>query len=176
MSNLSESLVLLATRVGEECKTLHDKLGTLADLTTTDKTNLVAALNELNAALGSAATIDDTQASATTTYSSSKIASEILAASTTLKNDLLCGAGEAYDTLKELAVLIQTNQSAIQALETIAGGVVRYDKSQSLTDGQKTQTRSNIGAAATADLNALTTSVGSTTTNFVTVFESALNA
>ena len=41
---------------------------------------------------------------------------------TTLKNELLNGAGEAYDTLKELGDLIDTNVDAIGALETIAAG------------------------------------------------------
>ena len=38
------------------------------------------------------------------------------------KNDLLNGAGEAYDTLKELGNLIDDNTDAIQALENIATG------------------------------------------------------
>lgn len=37
-----------------------------------------------------------------------------------VKNDLLNGAGEAYDTLKELGDLINENVTAIEALETIA--------------------------------------------------------
>lgn len=39
-----------------------------------------------------------------------------------VKNDLLNGAGEAYDTLKELGDLISENVDAIQALETVATG------------------------------------------------------
>lgn len=39
-----------------------------------------------------------------------------------VKNDLLNGAGEAYDTLKELGELIDENTDAISALETIANG------------------------------------------------------
>lgn len=38
----------------------------------------------------------------------------------TVKNDLLNGAGAAYDTLKELGDLIDENQDAIGALETVA--------------------------------------------------------
>jgi hypothetical protein len=41
-------------------------------------------------------------------------------AATKVKNDLLNGAGDAYDTLKELGDLIDDNQDAIEALETIA--------------------------------------------------------
>lgn len=44
------------------------------------------------------------------------------AAATKVKNDLLNGAGGAYDTLKELGDLIDTNVDAIEALETVASG------------------------------------------------------
>ena len=39
-----------------------------------------------------------------------------------VKNDLLNGAGAAYDTLKELGDLIDDNVDAIEALETVAAG------------------------------------------------------
>ena len=39
-----------------------------------------------------------------------------------VKNDLLNGAGEAYDTLKELGVLIDENADALEALNTVATG------------------------------------------------------
>lgn len=46
----------LATRIGTECKNIrtdyNGKIGTLASLSTTDKTNLVAAINEVFAAVG----------------------------------------------------------------------------------------------------------------------------
>lgn len=44
------------------------------------------------------------------------------AATRDLKNELLDGAGEAYDTLKELADLINANQDTIGTLEEIATG------------------------------------------------------
>lgn len=43
-------------------------------------------------------------------------------AAATVKNDLLNGAGEAYDTLQELGALIDENQDAIEALNTVAAG------------------------------------------------------
>ena len=43
-------------------------------------------------------------------------------AATQVKNDLLNGAGAAYDTLKELGDLIDVNVDAIEALETVASG------------------------------------------------------
>lgn len=47
---------------------------------------------------------------------------------TQIKNELLNGAGDAYDTLKELGDLIDDKQDAITALETIAAG--KADKSE----------------------------------------------
>ena len=40
-----------------------------------------------------------------------------------VKNDLLNGAGTAYDTLKELGELIDTNKTAIEALENISTNI-----------------------------------------------------
>lgn len=65
------------------------------------------------------------------------------AAATAVKNELLNGAGAAYDTLKELGDLIVANDSAIDALETVASG--KQDKitgaattivTNDLTDGR----------------------------------------
>lgn len=44
-----------------------------------------------------------------------------------IKNDLLNGAGAAYDTLKELGDLIDENQDAINALERIASNKADTD-------------------------------------------------
>lgn len=94
--------------------------------------------------------IDDAQASATKTYSSQKVDSQITAAKQSVKNDLLGGAGEAYDTLKELADALVTNKDAITALQQIAKGHVQFDKAQALNDDQKKQARANIGALSAA--------------------------
>ena len=158
---------------------------------------LQTAVDAIEGQIESQTNINDELVSKTTTYSSDKIASEITAAKQAVKNELLGGAGEAFDSLKELADLIQTNASAIEAIEAIAAGHVRYDAAQELDDGQKTQARSNIGAAAdsklttvestantaksTADsvlqkVTTLETNVGNTSTDFVAVFEAALEA
>lgn len=49
-------------------------------------------------------------------YSKTEVDNKVIG----VKNDLLNGAGPAYDTLKELGVLIDENTDAIDALETIA--------------------------------------------------------
>ena len=53
-------------------------------------------------------------------------------AATNVKNDLLNGAGGAYDTLKELGDLIDENTDAIEALEKVAAG--KADKSHTHDD------------------------------------------
>ena len=198
----------LAIRVGKECRLIYAKIGKSA-LTTAEKTTLIGAINELDAAvksndgdisaINSSLTalqtklngiIDDASASTTKVYSSSKVESQITAAKQEVKNDLLGGAGTAYDTLKELADLIATNKTAIEALQTIAAGHVKYDAAQVLTDEQKAQARTNIGAVAaseidftevnnkitanTTEISGLKTSLGDLSTNFVAAFEAEL--
>lgn len=60
----------------------------------------------------------DKKGSADTALASAKTYAD--SAATKVKNDLLNGAGTAYDTLKELGDLISGNQDAIDALETVA--------------------------------------------------------
>ena len=199
----SEKILALASAVGAKCKELNAAIGGLSDLSTTAKTSLVVALNEVNAALGvaktsiqtnagdidkveadvkalqdaldaleeqvaSATNIKDDAVGTTTTYSSSKIVSEINAAKQAVKDDLLDGAGEAFDTLKELQAGIEANKGLIEAFEEVAAGHVKFDAAQSLTDEQKGQARTNIGAVSAADHEALagrvTTAEGKVTT------------
>lgn len=208
IGTFSKQINDLAIRVGKECKLIYAKIGKSA-LTTTEKATLIGAINELDAAvksndgdistINSALTalqtklngiIDDTSASTTKVYSSSKVESKITAAKQEVKNDLLGGAGAAYDTLKELADLIETNKTAIEALQTIAAGHVKYDAAQVLTNEQKAQARTNIGAVAASEINftevnnkiaantkeisGLKTSLGDLSTDFVAAFEAEL--
>lgn len=111
-------------------------------------------ITALQTAVNSKAAIDDTAKAADKTYSSNKVEDLVTQATTDVKNDLLGGAGDAYDTLKELGDLITTNKDAITALQQITGNHVRFDQAQTLTEEQKSQARTNIGAAAAADLAA----------------------
>lgn len=204
----SKQINNLAIRVGKECRLIYAKIGKSA-LTTAEKTTLIGAINELDAAvksndgdisaINSALTalqtklngiIDDTSTSTTKVYSSSKVDSQITAAKQAIKNDLLGGAGTAYDTLRELADLIETNKTAIEALQVLAAGHVKYDAAQVLTNEQKAQARTNIGAIAasevnltevnnkitanTTEINSLKTSLGDLSTDFVAAFEAEL--
>ncbi len=73
-----------------------------------------------------------------------------------IKDDLLGGAGEAYDTLKELGDLIDENRETIETLKTIAATHVRFDVEQSLTTEQQATARKNISAASVAALSSET--------------------
>ena len=161
-----ESLVL---RLAAEFKTIYGQVGTLANLSTTDKTNLVSSINELRSqisVLAGITVIDDANSAATsTTFSASKITGLLDA----LKADLLGGADAAFDTLKELQTAILSDESGIAALLTAVDKRVRFDAAQSLTAPEQTQARQNIGAIAAA-------AIGDPETDFVLVFEAALAA
>ena len=155
-----ESLVI---RVAQEFNDVRAKTGNLANLTTTDKSNLVAAINELKAAVVSSSEIDDANIAISSTYSSSKIVTLLDA----LKSEILGGADAAYDTLLEIQQLLQNGTTGLDALLAAVNNRVRFDAAQTLTAPEQVQARSNIGAVAASD-------VGDTDTDFVAVFEGAL--
>lgn len=115
-----------------------------------------------------AAIVNDGQSSLTSTYSSAKIL-DIVAA---LKNEILGGAGPAYDTLQELRDLLaasdNADDSAIAAINTALANRVRVDAAQTFTGAQQAQARANIGAVAAAD-------VGPTDTDYVAIYQTYLN-
>ena len=155
-----ESLVI---RVAQEFNDVRAKTGNLANLTTTDKSNLVAAINELKAAVVSSSEIDDANIAISSTYSSSKIVTLLDA----LKSEILGGADAAYDTLLEIQQLLQNGTTGLDALLAAVNNRVRFDAAQTLSAPEQAQARSNIGAVAASD-------VGDTDTDFVAVFEGAL--
>lgn len=161
--SLQTQLNSFVLRVAEEFNTVKGRTGTLTNLTTTDKSSLVAAINELKAAILAAVAIDDLQVSASTTYSSNKIVTLLDA----LKADILGGADPAYDTLLELQQALQNDQTGIAALTTAIDKRVRFDAAQTLTVVEQQQARDNIGAVAAAD-------IGDVNTDFVAIFNAAL--
>lgn len=74
----------------------------------------------------------DTKGAADTALASAKTYADN--AATKVKNDLLNGAGAAYDTLKELGDLIVDNADAIEALETIASGKADAEHTHAIAD------------------------------------------
>lgn len=136
--------------------TLKNRIGTLASLSTTDKSNLVAAINEVlgiaNAAAGGGVSINDGATNTTQTWSSTKVQAQIDA----LKTALLGGATSTYDTFQELKDLLDAvdsdSDSAIAALTTAVGNRLRFDAPQTLDSTQRAQALANLGiVASTAD-------------------------
>ena len=123
----------------------------------------------INTKLAEKPEIDDTSASGTAVYSSTKVDSQIAAARQAVKDELLDGVGTEMDTLKEVAAAIKTNKDALAALQTVAGGHVKFDSAQVLTDPQKKQARDNIAAADTASVTALQNTVSGHTQNFTSI-------
>lgn len=157
MAEISKSLESrvseFAARTGKEIKKVRGEIATsntAAEALTQRVAANEGAITNLQSEVAKKVEIDDAQASATKTYSSQKVDSQITAAKQSVKNDLLGGAGEAYDTLKELADALVTNKDAITALQQIAKGHVQFDKAQALNDDQKKQARANIGALSAA--------------------------
>lgn len=157
MAEISKSLESrvseFAARTGQEIKKVRGEIATsntAAEALTQRVAANEGAITKLQSEVAKKVEIDDAQDSATKTYSSQKVDSQITAAKQSVKNDLLGGAGEAYDTLKELADALVTNKDAITALQQIAQGHVQFDKAQSLNDEQKKQARANIGALSAA--------------------------
>lgn len=178
------------------CLALRTSIGQRGSLTTTDKDSIVDAINEVVKNLADLADvvankteIDDTKATGTNVWSALKTSNHVSESCAAVKNEILNGAGAAYDTLAELAKLIQDNQGAIDALEGIAAGHVRFDGAQSLTATQKAQARSNIDTGSTADIadakkagtdamNALNTfkaEVGATNIDLVSIYENGVS-
>lgn len=164
MSTLQVRITDLATRVATECKSIRTLMNAnssdLSTLTTTQKTSLVAAINELKSsitALGTPLTISDSTSNTTQVWSSSKVASEIQAAKDAITN----GAASALDTLAELAAALGNDANFASTITTALGYRLRFDTAQTLTVGQITQACANIG-------------IGEPDTDFVITFNSGL--
>jgi len=169
--SLEVRLNALATAIGDDIQTLLAQDGTLTALNTTDKTSLVAAINEVLAsspagALLASNNLSDVGDSATSrtnldVRSTAQITSEISTAIAAITLSSLGGLSQAevdarvqlvvdtapaaLDTLNELAAALgdDANFSA-----TIAGQMserVRFDAAQTKTTGEQAQACANIG-------------------------------
>ena len=169
---LEQRLILLAQAIGGDIKTLTVAQGSLTSLTTTAKSNLVAAINELKSITdglaGGGAAINDAagDGDTTVTWSADKIFDSIAAAKAALKNELLDGAGAALDTLNELADALNNDPNFAATIAAEIANRVRYDAAQALSEPQKAQARVNIGAQAASD-------VGDTDRDFVGDYNTA---
>jgi hypothetical protein len=167
MATLETRLRDLATRVGTECKALRTLInGNAADLTgltTTAKTSLVAAVNEVNAK-PTGATINDAATNGASVWSSTKVSSQI-----TAQVQAVIGASTpaALDTLDELANALGDDANFAATTAAALGNRVRVDAAQAFTAPQKAQAKANIDAYGNLE-------IGNPDTDFVAVFNTAL--
>jgi hypothetical protein len=120
--SLTTKLTDCLTVIGDNVKTLYANDGNLGVLTTTTKSNLVDAINEINLLVGA-------------------VPNQLA----TLRADILGGADAAFDTLKELQDLLTNDTSQITALLTAVGNRVLFDEDQDLNAAQKLRACKNIG-------------------------------
>ena len=146
--SLETKLILLAQSIGADIKSLTNKQGDLTSLSTTAKSNLVSAINELYTMVGNAgAAINDAVGDGATsvTWSANKIFDTIEAAKTTVKNELVNGAAAALDTLNELSAALNNDPNFAATIATDLSNRIRYDAVQTLNTAQKLQACTNIG-------------------------------
>lgn len=132
-TNIAAALLRLANSI----VTVNGRVGSLTALTSTDKTSLVSALNELKgivSGMGAGVAIDDGATSASSVWSSTKTQTQINAAITAL----ISGAPGAQDTLAELA-------AQITALAAADGSLLSFGGAQALTAPQQLQGCTNLG-------------------------------
>jgi hypothetical protein len=200
--SLSTNLSDLATRIATELKAhkvlINGNAADLSGLSTTAKTSLVAAINEVVASIasGGGAAIDDSGTSSSSVWSSDKTSSSITSAVSAAVSGLVNAAPSALDTLKELADALGDDADFAATVTTELAGksdVGHTHTSDDITDattvGKAVLTAANAAAARTA-IGAGTSSVvigttsgtaadaalvGDTTTDFVTTFESGLS-
>lgn len=143
--SLETQITSLVSAIGADIKALRTNAGDLTSLTTTNKTSLVAALNELKTLVGTGggSSINDTSAtnSTTTTYSANKINASISNAVAAL----VASSPAALDTLNELAAALGNDPAFSATIATALSNRVRYDASQTLSAAQQLQACVNIG-------------------------------
>jgi chemotaxis protein histidine kinase CheA len=161
--SLENQIVTVVQAIGADIKVLNDSRGLLSNLNTTAKANVVAAINEVLAAVGGAgAAINDTagNGATTVTWSADKIFDSIEAAKVAVTNSLVNGAAAALDTLSELATALGNDANFAATMATSLTKRIRFDAVQTLTAPEQLQACTNIG-------------VGDPAHNFVTDYTTA---
>lgn len=119
------------------------KMGDLTTLTTTEKTSLVKAINELKASIGAVNT--GTDENAVNQLIDNKI------------NSLVDNAPEALNTLKEIADKLQADETTATALAGSVSKKVDFSSAQTLSTEQQKQAQENIGLGDLTTLNLIDT-------------------
>jgi hypothetical protein len=172
MASLKTRIENLATAIATKCKSLNTFInGNAADLSglnTAAKTNLVAALNELEAEINVlqgasvGATVNDaSSSSASQVYSIDKV----LALIAQCKADILGGAAAAQDTLLELKAYVDSGEAG--DLTALANRLRIDVGNQGLTSQQQQNVQDNASVYSRAE-------IGNPDTDFAAVFAAGL--
>ncbi|AXC36150.1 hypothetical protein SEA_FORK_42 [Microbacterium phage Fork] len=130
-TNLQDFATSVATNAKAMRTLINGNAPDLSALTTTQKSNLVAAINEVAAAVGGAgATIDDGAISSLTVWSSAKTDTEIRAAVAAIVD----GAPEALDTLRELAAALGDDPNFATTIVAQIGGKADIEHTHAASD------------------------------------------
>ena len=162
MATQQERITLLAQAIAADIKQLTINQGTLTALSTSDRTSIVNAINELQTAIANVTdianttNIDDAGTSSSATWSSDKINTSINEAISALVN----GADTTLDTLKELADALDNDAGFASAVATQMGNRVRVDAPQTFTVDEQAQGCANLG-------------IGNPDTDFVAAYDAA---
>lgn len=139
-THFSAQIAELSNRAGVECKRLHTIIGKLASLETTDKTTIVAAINECRTTLNSLGTTLNEQGTKLT---------QVESTSSTNKADLAV-AKSNISALQSLTQLLKTN------LETLQGVVAtKTQVSDTKTNTTDTWSSQKIADAILVSTNTL---------------------
>ena len=156
MATQQQRITELAQAIAADIKRLTTNQGTLTALTTTDKTSLVKAINELKSSIANSTNINDTSTSTSATWSSDKINSSINNAVSALVNN----ASTTLDTLKELADALGNDANFATTIAAQMGKRVRVDAPQTFTVTEQAQGCANLG-------------IGNPDTDFVAAYNTA---
>lgn len=178
MATLNENLKSFAAALGNDYKALKssisatdNKIGTLAGLETTNKGDIVTAMNELKESIvdvqdkaiteeavdvklsakqdkltpGSGITLTGNTISASVDLSALATIASVDDKIKVAVDKLVNGADATMDTFKEVQDLIRNDQTVASALAETVGKKVDYANAQTLTAAQKLQACTNIG-------------------------------
>ena len=193
--NLRDFATGVATNAKAMKTLINGNATDLSALTTVQKSSLVAAINEVAAAVGGAgATIDDATISALSVWSSTKTDAEIKAATAAL----IDAAPGALDTLNELAAALGDDPNFAATITTalsnkaplvhthtaadIASGTLAAARLPAATEAAVGAIELATSAEVIAGVDAvravtpagLTASVGATNTDYVAIFQAGL--
>lgn len=138
-----QTLTEFAEFVGMKDKEITKLIGNLTTLSTTEKTNLVGAINELYQSVrslsGSAAGINDSATNETSTLSAKKILELVNQAKTDAKSEILGGNVAAeLDTIKELADALNGMKTGEDGLNKLVQKITQTNQSLALLVGKFT--------------------------------------